>query len=151
MICSPSFWVYYDLAVHADERVAEFKKKLYDYQLTSLIVGLSRKEFKPGLRESSLGSLIDSTFDPGLLEWDRKMAEVILSNHRKLFTEWSKEITYYRRLDEIRKFYKTPPRIVRVFKPIPHNLALVPMGFWVQSGKFASRPLDIPSAGRPSS
>lgn len=137
VLCSPAFWVYYDLALKGDEKVSEFLKKSTDYwnQYTVILRDLSspkRRKFAriEPVREMSI-DLTRSTFDSRLLDWNRKLEETILSYHTKLFPSWDKYflIEEELRLDkEYRDLSRSRNLFRKFYKPIPTHLALVPRG-----------------------
>jgi hypothetical protein len=99
VICSPAFWVYYDLALKGDELLAEFTRKAsaYKYQYEMIQWDLIRpsitREEVPVLSVRSMAlEIIQDTFESRLLDWNRKKAELALVQHTRLFKVWE---TYF--------------------------------------------------------
>jgi hypothetical protein len=133
VICSPAFWVYYDLACKGDEKLASFiedSTRYYNkYSLAVRDMGLLRNPIRgsaPSVRDMAL-ELCRDTFDSRLLDWNRKVAEVMLSHHTGLWSSWDK---YYRIETELREDKQRRDRnrtqniFRRYYKPIPRHLAL---------------------------
>jgi len=108
-------------------------------------------------KQNALKDLVESTFDPGLLEWDRLQAEKIIKAHLGLFTVIEKEIFGREYVAQMKLIYSSPPSPLPVVKPIflciPPSRALVQLGYWGYrpGNKFQVRILDIPQTGAPSS
>jgi hypothetical protein len=137
VLCSPAFWVYYDLACRGDEKVSEFLEKSTQYwnQYTLILRDLSspkRRKFAriEPVREMSI-DLTRSTFDSRLLDWNRKVEETMLTYHTALFPSWEKyfHVEEELRLDkEYRDLSRSRNLFRKFYKPIPSHLALVPWG-----------------------
>jgi len=162
VVCSPAFWVYYDLCTKAEESILEYEEKKLDYEQTllgrewTILEGTSL-----ALKAESLGRLVKSTFDPGLLEWDRLQAELILTIHRSLF----KKVTEIVAVDKMRARYVAGFsqqnrfggfagfRLVKRTSPqtIPTDRSVVLLGFWSYPFKqvIALKETEIPQPGAP--
>jgi len=156
LILSPAFWVYYTLACQAGDRLLEYQQKRFDYESSlwgrewMILEGLAHI-----VRGASLARMIKSAFDPGLLEWDRKVAEDDLRIHKRLFVEWKDRVKTIQMIKKSSALFAGSRRPIVIkrtrFVVTPTHLALVPLGFWGVSRrqKITLRPTEIPSAGRP--
>jgi len=148
LIISPSFWVYYDQLAGADAKVLNFQILLDEfeiglYELEHLIIeGLRYK-----VRGEELRSLFKVTFDPGLLDWDRRRAELDLRMQISLYDRWSKRAAKI--LKSRAEAYVPEVLDLRGYTSTPSYLSLVPWGYrgHVVETKFQPRPLDIPQSG----
>jgi hypothetical protein len=157
VIISPAFWVYYDLATRARQTVQDYLDKLH--KLQSALVWSNTWLYAPGTgfsyKTDALKRVVESTFDPGLLEWDRLQAEKIIECHVTFFARIDAEIAAKEYLRRFILENSTPStEIIPVqsrFRNIPSRLSLVQLGYWGWrlSGKFQDRPLDIPQSGVP--
>nr|UOL49052.1 MAG: putative RNA-dependent RNA polymerase [Mitoviridae sp.] len=126
---SPAFWVYYDLASRAAERVLEFKAKRTAFREARWMgfVGDYFRDYNV-VRGSALNRLVRSTFDPGLLDWTRKQTEDNLRRHVALRSAWLEQLRKWENEDRLklaRAAYFRSRYVV-----IPRHLALVPLGFF---------------------
>lgn len=158
IIISPSFWVYYDLTATANRRLYEFieNKHLYD-DLFDDRGWLMLDGLMPSVWGLALDNWLKSTFDPGLLEWDRKVAEEDLQMHKQLFVRWgvrSDQLLSARKIRELFPDYDPNPAPAmepRPFvNPVPFHKSLVPLGYWGKCDpqRITLRTQEIPSTGR---
>jgi len=148
VICSPAFWVYWDLAERADGAVLAFHSLIDEYEM-----GLYEAEwlitagFRYLVAGDAIRDLFRDSFEPNLLDWYRKVAEKDLLLHRKLFGLWNTRVTKI--LDSRANSYYPPEPVTYSESRTPTHLSLVPYGYWGKSFKqvFIARPLDIPQSG----
>jgi len=155
LIISPAFWVYYDQAARARTTIEDYLAKLND--LRRALVWSNHWLYKPGTgldyKANALRSVMESTFDPGLLEWDRLQAEKMVKSHQELFDRVDATIAAKQYLADFIKANSSPSEVDRPvalrFGSTPPHLALVQLGYWGfrPAVKFAARNLDIPSPG----
>jgi hypothetical protein len=133
-VFSPAFWVYWDLAQKADAKVGawidaqELSERMWAGSralMFTRLTGAFERRFS-SILEFNLRNLSRSEFDPGLLDWDRKLAEALVKAHTRLFREWkllSASFPTGKPSKPIRSSRVKPV----INRPIPHNLSLVPM------------------------
>lgn len=152
LLVSPSFWVYYDLAHRAEERVLDFQQKMRDFD-TALwgrewmtLEGLGHI-----VRGHALARLVKSTFDPGLLDWKRKVAEQDVRIHFELIKAWARRVKVLMMSKRVTASYSRVTRSRRFvrYQTISTNLSLVPYGYWGAGPKqkILTRSSEIPSYG----
>jgi hypothetical protein len=91
VVFSPALWVYYELASHAEERVAKFGEMKGRF-LRNLFRSWANDGLDLPSRYNSLRDFLRVNFDPDLLGWDRKAAEANLATHRALPGIWDKVV-----------------------------------------------------------
>jgi hypothetical protein len=148
LILSPAFWVYYDLANRAEERMTEFQSKLRD--LETCLWGrewFTLDGLAHAVRAESLAKLVKSTFDPGLLDWDRKVAELSCRLHKTLIKEWHDRVKVLKMSAEVTANYsKVIPVMPRrqVMQTIPTIRSLVPLGAYMPPQMILLRRTEVP-------
>jgi hypothetical protein len=126
IVFSPSFWVYWDLVGRADAKLGDW---LESSEISDrLWAGHRAIMFARGWTfsfEEAFKDLTRDECDPGLLDWDRKVAEAMVKVHSRLITEWAKLAAKY---PTGRPSPSRPPqRKPYIYRPVPRNLSLVPM------------------------
>jgi hypothetical protein len=161
---SPALWVYYDMAAHAEERVAKFGE-----MKGKLLRNLYRSWAGDGLdhpsRYESLKAFLQVNFDPDLLNWDRKAAELNLFIHKALPGVWDQKIKDQAELfDDMMKSYNlvVDPYADFDFDALESDFgvrtlldvstkAVVPLGYWSPVIKQVIRQrhdtMEAPQAG----
>jgi len=146
LILSPAFWVYYDLACRADERL-----ETYNINVKALDEALWGREWMmlEGLHHVVKGyylkRLVKSNFDPSLLDWDRKLAEEDLSRQVELFKLWADKLKVEKMSERYRSGFAQTLTFRRIkSQTIPTKLSLVPLGYRWEYQKITLRPMEIP-------
>jgi len=136
VLCSPAFWVYYDLALKGDEKLAAFIEDSTIYYnkwslMTRDLSGKLHPKAEPVRSVRALAmDLVRDTFDSRLLDWNRKVAEVMLSYHTGLWSSWDKYVaveTMLREDKERRDRNRSRNLFRKFYKVIPLNRSLVPI------------------------
>jgi len=136
VLCSPAFWVYYDLALKGDEKLASFIEDSTTYYnkwslMTRDLSGKLHPKAEPVRSVKALAmELVRDTFDSRLLDWNRKVAEVMLSYHTGLWASWDKYVsveTMLREDKERRDRNRSRNLFRKFYKVIPTNRSLVPV------------------------
>jgi hypothetical protein len=134
LVFSPAFWVYWDLAQKADAKVGawidaqELSERMWAGSralMFARITGAFGRRFE-SILEINLQNLSRSEFDPGLLDWDRKLAEALVKAHSRLFKEWTKLSNSFPKGKPAKSTRPVRTQSV-VYRPIPRHLSLVPM------------------------
>jgi len=150
LILSPAFWVYYDLAHKAGERLLEYQELLARYEQAlwgrewMTLEGLDRV-----VRGHHLMRLVRSTFDPDILAWDRQVAEANLRLHEQLFKKYAERVKVLEMSARYKKSFSAKSRFAKVvrYQTIPTNLSLVPLGYtWIPQ-KITLRHQEVPQRG----
>lgn len=151
VILSPAFWVYYELANGAEERIARFSAAR-DRLDRVLLNSWAGDGLDLAIRFKALRNFLRVNFDPDLLNWDRKAAEAILSRHVNLFKLW--DIEFRNREELTQMIFDAMPEVVDPYADwvdpddmdeldeSVQSLAIVPAGYWVTSGKLIGRRHD---------
>jgi hypothetical protein len=136
LVFSPSFWVYQNLVSLQDAKVGawidqqEFQERLWAGQRALMFASLNDAfERRLGMiYEMKFRDLTRDEFDPGLLDWDRKLAEALVKAHSRLFGKWSELAARYP---------DGNPSLIRsrrvnsdLYRPIPFKRSLVPMSLY---------------------
>jgi hypothetical protein len=150
VVISPAFWVYWAQVTEADAKLLSFKILLDEFEMGLYEVEhLVLEGLRYKIRGDELRKLFKVTFNPGLLDWDRRCAEVNLRMQVALMDRWCTRAAKI--LRSRAEAYVPDPVVPRTVASCTHtHLSLVPLGYWVVPGKFQVRNLDIPSAGHPS-